>query len=126
MATGQTENFPVHSKYHRPACSAQNGHKKAANLFQDLLLHVLPLGGGLFNFGIVREFQSELKQAVDQCLDNIILHISVDVHLLWKGSGYIRRSAATRRLLRQDRPHGLSQWFHRGEVYSRGYTCISS
>ena len=26
--------------------------KKAANLFQDLLLHVLPLGGGLFNFGI--------------------------------------------------------------------------
>ena len=28
------------------------GAKKAANLFQDLLLHVLPLGGGLFNFGI--------------------------------------------------------------------------
>ena len=26
--------------------------KKAANLFQDLLLHVLPLGGGLFNFGM--------------------------------------------------------------------------
>ena len=24
--------------------------KKAVNLFQDLLLHVLPLGGGLFNF----------------------------------------------------------------------------
>ena len=46
--------------------------------------------------------------------------------VLWKGSGYIRRSAATRRLLRPGRPHGLSQWFHRGEVYSRGYTCISS
>ena len=26
--------------------------KKAANLFQNLLLHVLPLSGGLFNFGI--------------------------------------------------------------------------
>jgi len=44
--------FPVHSKHHRLACFAKNGHKKAVNLFQDLLLHVLSLGGGLFNFGI--------------------------------------------------------------------------
>ena len=43
--------FPVHSK-HRLACFAKNGRKKAVNLFQDLLLHVLSLGGGLFNFGI--------------------------------------------------------------------------
>lgn len=28
------------------------GAKKAVKLFQDLLLYVLPLGGGLFNFGI--------------------------------------------------------------------------
>lgn len=65
MATGQTENFPVHSKHHRLACFAKNGRKKAANLFQDLLLHVLPLGGGLFSFRIVQEFQPELEQAVD-------------------------------------------------------------
>ena len=44
--------FPVHSKHHRLACFAKNGRKKAVNLFQDLLLHVLSLGGGLFNFGI--------------------------------------------------------------------------
>ena len=44
--------FPVHSKHHRLACFAKNGSKKAVNLFQDLLLHVLSLGGGLFNFGI--------------------------------------------------------------------------
>ena len=52
MATGQTEKFPVHSKHYRLACFAKNGRKKAVNLFQDLLLHVLSLGGGLFNFGI--------------------------------------------------------------------------
>ena len=52
MATGQTEKFPVHSKHHRLACFAKNGRKKAVNLFQDLLLHVLSLCGGLFNFGI--------------------------------------------------------------------------
>jgi hypothetical protein len=28
MATGQTENFPVHSKYHHPACFAKNRRKK--------------------------------------------------------------------------------------------------
>ena len=43
--------FPVHSKHHRLACFAKNGRKKAVNLFQDLLLHVLSLGGGLFNLG---------------------------------------------------------------------------
>ncbi|MDY2779900.1 MAG: hypothetical protein SOU06_00010 [Bulleidia sp.] len=53
MATGQIEKFPVHSKHHRHACFAKNGRKKAVNLFQDLLLHVLLLGGGLFNFDIV-------------------------------------------------------------------------
>ena len=39
--------FPVHSKHHRLACFAKNGRKKAVNLFQDLLLHVLSLGGGV-------------------------------------------------------------------------------
>ena len=33
--------FPVHSKYHRRSRFAKNGRKKAANLFQDLLLSVL-------------------------------------------------------------------------------------
>lgn len=49
---GRQKIFSVHSKNHHLVCPAKNGRKKAANLFQDLLLHVLPLGGGLFNFGI--------------------------------------------------------------------------
>lgn len=36
MATGQTENFPVHSKHHRLACSAKNGRKKTPRISKNL------------------------------------------------------------------------------------------
>ena len=71
---GRQKIFSVHSKNHHLVCPAKNGRKKAANLFQDLLLHVLPVGGGLFSFWIAREFQSEFEQAVDQHLDYIIFY----------------------------------------------------
>ena len=60
---GRQKNFPVHSKHHRPDCSAKNGRKKAANLFQDLLLHVLPLGGGYSVLSIARGGQHFLLSA---------------------------------------------------------------
>lgn len=44
---------------------------------------------GLFSFGIVREFQLELEQAVDQRLDHIILHISVDPSIHFGKAAYI-------------------------------------
>jgi hypothetical protein len=46
--------FPVYSKHHRLACFAKNVHKKTVNLFQDLLLHVLSLGGSTSCYSAAR------------------------------------------------------------------------
>ena len=47
MATGQTENFPVHSKHHRLACSAKNGRKKSSKSFSRLTAFAGRAGGRL-------------------------------------------------------------------------------
>ena len=84
LATGGAENFSFHSQHHRVLKFAKRGRqlfsgfiyllrvifdfakwttKKAANLFQDLLLHVLPLGGGYSVLSIARGGQHFLLSA---------------------------------------------------------------
>jgi hypothetical protein len=53
MATGQTENFPVHSKYHHPACFAKNRRKKSSKSFLRLTASCAAGGSELFNFHAV-------------------------------------------------------------------------
>ena len=53
MATGQTENFPIHPKHCRAARFAKKGRKKSSKSFSDLLLS-LAAGGGWYSVLKVR------------------------------------------------------------------------
>jgi len=50
MATGQTENFPVHSKHPRLACFAKNRHKKSSKSFSRLTASCAAVGRRFIQF----------------------------------------------------------------------------
>lgn len=63
--------------------------KKAANLFQDLLLYMPLVGGALFSFRFIRQFQPEFEQASDERLYHKIMPVSYGIvlftHQIFKG-----------------------------------------
>ena len=60
---GKQQNFSVHSKHHRPACSTKNGRKKSSKSFSDLLL-LLVAGGGWY---LVLKVRVRLAQQIRIC-----------------------------------------------------------
>ena len=47
---GRQKNFLVHSKHHRPSCSAKNGRKKSSKSFSRLTASCAAVGRGVIQF----------------------------------------------------------------------------